>query len=321
MISETKLQQKIENISQKLELRNITIIKFLKLISSQSNMTSQVLIRKTGLPQSHLYRLIQEFSDILSPKNKFISINKEFSNQVSLYVKKTILENNLHNQKLATIIKEILKDIQPIRPKPNRDLDQFNATIATTIKRIIKLNKNGDLHNKKIAFLGDDDLDSVGAALSHLCNKVTVFEIDDRLNKLITKINEENDLDIEVVKQDLRQSLDDKYLNKYDIVFTDPPYTKEGINLFLNQAIKLIKKSYLGRIYLCYGNSDRAREREIEIQNLILQHNLIIKSKHYQFNKYHGAQSIGSQSSLYVLDWTPATKIIQSDFIKIYTND
>jgi hypothetical protein len=148
-----------------------------------------------------------------------------------------------------------------------------------------------------------------------------VFEIDDRLGKFITNISRENGLEIEVIKKDLFQPLDKKLLNKYDIVFTDPPYTNEGINIFLNQAVRLIKKNFLGRIYLCYGNSDRAREREIEIQKLILDHNLIIKTKLYQFNKYYGAESIGSQSSLYVLDWTPSTKTIKIVSGKIYTNE
>jgi len=54
---------------------------------------------------------------------------------------------------------------------------------------------------------------------------------------------------------------------------------------------------------------------------LILGHNLLIKTKLSQFNKYSGAESIGSQSSLYVLDWTPSTKIVESNLKKIYTND
>lgn len=161
----------------------------------------------------------------------------------------------------------------------------------------------------------------MATALVGKAKKITVFEIDDRLNKLITQISKENNLNIEVIRQDLRQPILQEYFNKYDIIFTDPPYTIEGVNIFLNQAINLMKKNFLGRIYLCYGNSDRAREREVEIQKLILDHNLIIKAKLNHFNQYYGAESIGSQSSLYVLDWTPSTKIIKSNSKKLYTND
>ncbi len=312
------LSLKTEKVAKKLEMRKLVVIRFLILISSKSKYTSRDLTGKLGLSWVHLYRLIAEFSGILGPKGRYIEIKKGLTEEVSNYAKEILLEMTKINQKK---IKEIIKKYQKDRPKPDRNLDQFNATIATTVRRVVKLAKNGDLKSKKIAFLGDDDLVSVAAALTCQCKKITVFEIDDRINKLIEQISAENDLKIEIVKQDLRQTLDEKYLGKYDLVFTDPPYTKEGINIFLNQAIKLIKKNFLGRIYLCYGNSDRAREREVRIQKLILDHNLIIKTKLNQFNKYCGAESIGSRSSLYVLDWTPSCKIIKLNFGKVYTND
>lgn len=312
-----ELSSKVENVAQKLELRQSVVIQFLVLISSKLRYTSKDLTRKLGLPQVHLYRLIHEFSDILEPKSVNIETKKNLTEKIANYAKKTLLGTKINQN----VIKEIIKKYQKNRPKPDRNLDQFNATIATTVKRVVKLAQNGDLAGKKLAFLGDDDLVSIGAALTHQCKKITVFEIDDRLNKLITQISQENNLNIEVIKQHLRHPIDKSHFDKYDLVFTDPPYTKEGINIFLNQAIKLINKNFLGRIYLCYGNSDRAREKEIEIQKLILDHNVIIKTKLNQFNKYYGAESIGSQSSLYILDWTPSTKTIESNFKKVYTND
>jgi len=248
---------------------------------------------------------------------KTVETKKDLTGEIANYAKKMLLGIKINQN----AIKEMINKYQKNRPKPDRNLDQFNATMATTVKRVTKLASNGDLVGKEIAFLGDDDLVSIGVALTHQCKKITVFEIDDRLNNLIIQISQENNLNIEVVKQDLRQLIDKSHFGKYDLVFTDPPYTKGGINLFLNQAIKLIKKNFLGRIYLCYGNSDRAREREVEIQKLILDHNLIIKTKLNQFNKYYGAESIGSQSSLYILDWTPSTKTVELNFKKVYTND
>jgi len=317
-MTENEMQQKIEVVAQKLELRQIEVVKFLKLATSRSGYTSKELIRKMGFPQTHLYKLIHEFTDILEPKTRQIVVKKELFDELNNYIKKIIYSTDTINRKL---IKKIIQKYQNIRPAPNRDLDQFTATTSTTVKRVAKLAKYGDLKNKEIAFLGDDDLVSVGVALAQQCKKITVFEIDDRITKLIAKISEENNLNIEIINHDLRQSLSPKYFHNYDLVFTDPPYTKEGINIFLNQAVSLIKKNFLGRIYLCYGNSDRAREREVEIQKLILDHHLLIKNKFNQFNQYFGAESIGSRSSLYVLDWTPGTKIIKSDLKKIYTND
>ncbi len=317
-MSQEKLTQRIDEIAKKLEIRQKIILDFLFLISHKSNLSSKDLIRRLGLPQAHLYRLIHEFTEILEPKTNYIFVKSGMVEEIARFTKKRISEYGIQNPE---DIKKIIIKYQKMRPKPDRDLDQFTATISTTIRRLKLLSKNDDLKGKEIAFLGDDDLVSVALALTRQCKKITVFEIDDRLNKLISQISKENNLEIEIIKQDLCQSLDKKYFGKYDVVFTDPPYTREGINIFLNQAIRLINKNFLGRIYLCYGNSDRAREREVEIQKLILGHNLIIKTKFDQFNKYFGAESIGSQSSLYVLDWTPSVKIINSNFKKIYTNE
>lgn len=313
-----ELTQRVDEIAQKLEIRQKTIVKFLFLISHKQNLSSKDLIRKLGLPQIHLYRLIHEFTEILEPKTNYIFVKSETAKEIAEFTKKRLSEYSIQN---LENIKKIIKKYQKIRPKPNRNLDQFTATVSTTIRRVDRLSKNDDLKGKKIAFLGDDDLVSVAVALTRQCKKITVFEIDDRLNNFIAQISKENNLEIEIIKQNICQRLDKKWFEKFDVVFTDPPYTKEGVDIFLNQAIRLIKKNFLGRIYLCYGNSDRAREREVEIQKLILNHNLIIKTKFNQFNRYFGAESIGSQSSLYVLDWTPSTKIINSNLKKIYTND
>lgn len=314
-MNQQEILDKIEQISYKLEIRRSLVLSFLTLISSKEKYTSKDLVRKTGLSQTHLYRLIHEFTDILESKTKYISLKKEFSQDIQ-----NALLISIENPDKKSI-KNLLKTYQKLRPLADRQLDQFNATLNTTVNRAIKMSKNGDIYGKNIAFLGDDDLTSIATIMAGKPSKITVFEIDDRLNEFIQKIAKDNNFSIEVVKQDLRQPINKTYLEKYDIVFTDPPYTNDGINLFLNQAIKLIKNSFTSRIYLCYGNSDRAREREVEIQKILLDHQLLIKNKINNFNKYFGAESIGSSSSLYLLDWTPQTKTINSDFKKIYTHE
>jgi hypothetical protein len=161
----------------------------------------------------------------------------------------------------------------------------------------------------------------VTTALTGQASEIFVFEIDQRLIDLIETIARENKLGIRVIKQDFRQTMSNEFYGRFDTIFTDPPYTPVGINMFLNKAVNLLNPSLLSRIYLCYGNSDRAREREVEIQKILVDHNLLIKAKIYQFNKYYEAESIGSNSSLYVLDWTPKARTFIIDNKKVYTNE
>ena len=179
----------------------------------------------------------------------------------------------------------------------------------------------GDIYQRRLAFLGDDDLTSVACALTHQAKSITVFEVDDRLISLIETVSKKLNLDITVVKQDLTNSLDKKYSHSFDTVFTDPPYTPSGVSLFTNCAVELLDPKLTSRLYLCYGNSDRAREREVAIQKIISDFGFLIHKKYFQFNHYSGAYSIGSQSSLYLLDWTPQLKTKTISLEKIYTHE
>ena len=79
----------------------------------------------------------------------------------------------------------------------------------------------------------------------------------------------------------------------------------------------------VSRIYLCYGASDRSKEKLLPIQQIIFQSGMITRWVFDKFNRYHGAESIGSASSLFATEVTPKTKpTIKGDYDKpIYTNN
>lgn len=295
-------------------LRLLDVSKFLYRLSRHPRISTRQLIRETGLPETFLYSLLKKYSDILDPPSRFLSVKPELREQ--------ILSDSLEKIKLiknSSFSKSSLFSALSLRPNPDRSLDQFFATPATTYRRAKLMAKMGDIYGRHLAFLGDDDLSSIACALTHQAASITVFEIDDRLINLIKSVSEKLKLDITVVKQDLLKPLDKKYSHSFDTVFTDPPYTPGGISLFINCAVELLSPQFTSRLYLCYGNSDRAREREVVIQKIISDFGFLIHKKYFQFNHYTGAQSIGSQSSLYLLDWTPQTRTISLSFDKIYT--
>ena len=297
-------------------LRQLDLSKFLYHLSKKSKISTRELIRQTGLPETFLYSLLKNNSDILEPPSRYLVVKSALRSKILKDAKASI--NSIQNIDKDFLKENILKATS-LRPVPNRSLDQFFATPATTYRRAKLMAKMGDIYNRRLAFLGDDDLTSVACALTHQAKSITVFEIDDRLIDLIRDISEKLNLNITVVKQDLTNPLDKKYFASFDTVFTDPPYTPGGISLFANCAVELLAPQFTSRLYLCYGNSDRAREREVVIQNLFSNFGFIIHSKLFQFNHYSGAQSIGSRSSLYLLDWTPKLKTINSSYDKIYT--
>ncbi|KKQ30030.1 MAG: hypothetical protein US68_C0003G0020 [Candidatus Shapirobacteria bacterium GW2011_GWE1_38_10] len=299
-----------------LKLRQLDISKFLYYLSRHSRISTRQLNRLTGFPETFLYSLLKKYSDILEPASRFLVVKP-------LLRSKTLKEAQDKINSIQKIDRDYLTEninkATSLRPLPDRSLDQFYTTPATTFRRAKLMAKMGDIYERQLAFLGDDDLTSVACALTHQARSITVFEIDDRLIKLIRDISKKLNLEITVVKQDLLKPIDKKYLASFDIVFTDPPYTPNGISLFANCAVELLTPQFTSRLYLCYGNSDRAREREVVIQKIISDFGFMIHTKYFQFNHYAGAQSIGSQSSLYLLDWTPQLKTISLSFDKIYT--
>lgn len=315
-MNEAELANKIEEASLELVLKPELILSFLAYISSKDGVDSKVLLRRFGLAETQYKKTLQVFRDFLLPPPGLIRMKDgEMMNKiVGEHLAKI---RNINKTKIT----EVLAKYKAYRPKPNREFDQFFATRETTAKRAIRMAKAGDLYRRNIAFLGDDDLNSVAAALTGQAVKITVFEIDLNIIEVITKIASEENLDIEIVKYDARQPIPKSYLEKFDTVFTDPPYTPAGISLFVNRGIELMKNKFTSRLYLCYGNSERARERELEIQKIIFEKGLLINTKLFQFNKYHGAESIGSSSSLYLLDWTPKIKLTKVNTERLYTNE
>jgi S-adenosylmethionine decarboxylase proenzyme len=143
------------------------------------------------------------------------------------------------------------------------------------IKKTLFLLKKGDIEGRKIIFLGDDDFISLAVGLTKLAQEITVLDIDQRvLNNLSTLAEELSLVNFNVFPHDLREPFPDDLVNKYDVVVMDPPYTIEGLRLFLKMQ---------------------------RMQFSILDHGFIINEMIPDFNHYKGASIIGQFSHLYYL--------------------
>jgi predicted methyltransferase len=71
------------------------------------------------------------------------------------------------------------------RPKPDRNLDQFYATEETVLKRAVLLGNLPNISQKKLLFLGDDDLTSIIFALLFKAEEIMVVDIDNRILEFI----------------------------------------------------------------------------------------------------------------------------------------
>ena len=187
------------------------------------------------------------------------------------------------------------------------------------LKRARLLVEQGE-HQRGLLFLGDDDLTSVATALVGIDRPTTVVEVDSRLVALLSLTSEERGWDNRVVTHDLRAPLPSKWRGKYGCVFTDPPYSVEGFSLFVSRAVEVLKPD--GRLYVCFGHSRRARERGLQKQKVLADAGLLVEQVLADFNRYEGAESIGSKSALWVLSMTPKSKpLIKGQYTgELYTS-
>lgn len=318
----------INTIAKNIGISQKKVYDFLYLINPGKAIDNTSLVRALGVSKNVLNQTKKSLSNILEAPSAFTKLREPVIPALnSLFSQDYQTEDNLFKlfeDNYFEKAKELLNKYENARPSPDRSYDQFNATIETTAKRASLLNFFSDIENKRLLFLGDDDFTSVAVSSIRKEAKASVLDIDDRLLKGIESIASKEHFDIQTQVHDFRKALPPSHLGKYDIVFTDPPYTPEGINLFLSRAIQSLDPTCpIARIYLCYGNSDRAKERFLPIYDIINESGLMIRYVFDKFNRYYGAESIGSSSTLFILEVTPRTKpLIIGNYAKaIYTNN
>ncbi|ACL75446.1 bis-aminopropyl spermidine synthase family protein [Ruminiclostridium cellulolyticum] len=227
-------------------------------------------------------------------------------------VLKDILENT--GIDLSRFEKEIeeLGAIYQNRPEVDVEVDQSKCTAETGMKRAVLMLKSGCLIGKKIACIGDDDLTSIAIVLllKHIAVSdnlsgmadITVFDIDKRILSYIKKVSEEYKIDIECIQHDLCNPIDNQYKNKFDCITTDPPYTLNGLNLFLSRGISVLKKESNLSVFLSFAH--KTPQIRFLMQQLFVNEGLILSNIYPKFNVYEGAQILGGVSDLMILTTT-----------------
>lgn len=184
-------------------------------------------------------------------------------------------------------------------PAPRKRLDHVQATARTLVRRVKWLTDVFDLRSRAVLFLGDHDVTSLLLARVVPDARITVTDIDERL---LAYVDEQSapGARVDCVFCDLRFGLPPALAQSADVVFTDPPYTPEGLSLFLSRSVAALDRHSLdNRVVLAYGHSRRRPDLAVAAQREILRQDLAIDCMIPGFNGYAGAQAVGSVSDLY----------------------
>jgi len=227
---------------------------------------------------------------------------------------------------------EIFQDIAEIyqnRPEVDVTIDQSKCTIETAFKRACYLLQKQEIIAGSLLCIGDDDLVSVACAFlyDYITNgngkdfHITIVDKDVRICDYITEISQNHQLPITCIQHDLREPIPKTLSNKFNSMITDPPYTINGLQLFIQRGLPCLKRNREVSIFLSYPY--KSFDHRLMIHQFLTANRIVIDSMKEGFNHYEGAQIIGGVSDFYHLKTIIETEIIDdvAPTEKIYTRE
>ena len=185
-------------------------------------------------------------------------------------------------------------------PASDLDLDHVAATAETALRRALFLSTRFDLVGRTVLCVGDHDLTSVALALVEPRARAVVVDLDERVLAHIDALAERLGADVTTHAADLRLGLPPALRGTADVVFTDPPYTPDGVELFVRRGLEGMADPRRGRVLVAYGVSETTPRLAAATQARLLRLDLVVEALWPDFNRYLGAESIGAASDLYV---------------------
>lgn len=318
------------------------LLKMLSAVYFEENISTKELARGVKLPIPIVTAIKKEFIhlNIMEQKNgiQLTMMGREYVEKELEYTGMDYeLFNDLKNHKTnrEKLIQKLSREYEEIyqnRPTVDVTIDQAKAEVETSFRRAMLCLERETLIGKKILCVGDDDLVSISLGLllkelfpnkEFIEKKIVVFDIDKRFVQYINEIAVQYELPVECLNLDLKGPLPITYANSFDCFFTDPPYTMEGLTLFLSRGVSALKKEKGVNAFLSFGQ--KPINETLLLQEIILNHGFAISQVLQSFNKYEGASLLGNVSQMIVLESTDELKtIVQMDesFVnKMYTAD
>ncbi|SYX83813.1 bis-aminopropyl spermidine synthase family protein [Paenibacillus alvei] len=230
----------------------------------------------------------------------------------NLYQELMVLENGIHPE-LHHVLAD-LREIMNHRPQADTRIDQSKCTPGTSLRRAMLCLRQQFLIGKQIMCVGDDDLVSVSIGLllqalfpdgRHSKTTVYVVDMDERFLHYIHDVAQQKRLPIQCIKHDLREPLPANLQGKFDCFFTDPPYTLQGMSLFLSRGISALRKRKGLPIFLSFAH--KSPDYMFTMQREFLRMGVTTTATLPRFNEYEGAEIIANRSQMIILKTTERT--------------
>ena len=141
----------------------------------------------------------------------------------------------------------------------NVAFDQLMIEPSAIHNKLALMQKRGDLLNKDILCIGDDDLFSVACALTGLPRSVTALDADESVLAYIRSISPRLPIPVQTIHHNLINPIPKRYYESFDVFVTEPPETIKATLLFVMQGLRVLRKRgafHLGMTEVTLGSRD-----------------------------------------------------------------
>ena len=256
------------------------------LVGLADGATLSGLVAGSGLPRRDVEAILRELAPFLKSDGEQHQLS-----DADLPIVQPAGEPGLTAQMM-----ELAAGLPPSRWR----LDHVPATPETMARRALHLAGEYELDGASVLCLGDHDLTSLAVGEAAPGAELTVVDIDESILDHITDSASRLGLPLTAAWADLRLALPASLVGTADLVFTDPPYTTEGMRLFLTRALEALRPSGHERLAFCFGTGERHLVKALEVQSLLGDLRLALEAMLPGFNHYTGAEAIGARSDLYI---------------------
>ncbi|WP_020670545.1 bis-aminopropyl spermidine synthase family protein [Amycolatopsis nigrescens] len=269
------------------------------------------LVRATAAPRRTVEELLEALGDDLERDQRSVRLRPTAVANYAGYQESDASETD--SELLATI-SGLIERVPP----PLAALDHVQATPETVLRRALWLAGNYDLARARTLFLGDHDLTSLAVHALRPDARLTVVDLDERVLEYVDRLSGGA---VTTLHADLRVGLPPAVLAGAELVFSDPPYTPEGIGLFASRGVQALADPVSeGRLLLAYGYSPRHPALGAQAQRELALLGLTFEAILPDFHRYFGAQAIGSAADLYVCQPTAQARKTKKGKTGIYTH-
>jgi hypothetical protein len=251
------------------------------------------LVASSGLPRRDVEALVEELSPYLETDGPGLAAAASATGAA------------VGDAALTGRMAELAAGLPPSRWR----LDHVPATPETMARRARYLSAEYELDGASVLCLGDHDLTSLAVGSVAPGAELTVVDIDEPVLDHVAGSASGLGFQVTAAWADLRLALPPSLVGTADLVFTDPPYTPEGMRLFLARALEALRSTGHERLAFCFGTGARHLVKALEIQSILGDLGLALEAMLPGFNRYDGAEAIGARSDLYICRPTTGAKV------------